>query len=100
MKLAAVARFAVAHFAVAVAVATVALAAGCASAPAPEVAQDAATASAGGVAYPTGVIETGTRIVRPSTDRAVRVIGNQDVKDGRNDITSIGNNPNIGARGN
>lgn len=79
--------------------AVAALAAGCASAPAPEAAP-ATTASAGGVEYPTGVIETGSRIMRRSTDRSVRVVGNQDVKDGRNDITSIGNNPNVGARGN
>jgi hypothetical protein len=50
------------------------------------------------VALPEGPPQAGTRFVNRSTDRSVRVIGNQDAKDDARDMRSIGNN--VGMRSN
>lgn len=70
--------------------------AGCASAPTQT--GTAAAPQQYGVAHTTGPIETGSRLVRRTTDRSVRVIDNAAAVEDSHGMQSIGNT--VGARGN
>lgn len=69
---------------------------GACSTPPPEQAAAAGGAKPTNVVLPEGPPQVGTRFVNRSTDRSVRVIGNQDAKDEGRAIQSLGNS--VGAR--
>jgi hypothetical protein len=66
--------------------------------PAEQAAAPEGVAKPTNVVYPEGPAKTGTRFANRSTDRSVRMVGNQDAKDDAREIRSLGNS--VGARSN
>jgi hypothetical protein len=75
-----------------------ALAACSSTPPAEQAAAPDGAAKPTNVVYPEGPPKTGTRFANRSTDRSVRMVGNQDAKDDAREIRSLGNS--VGARSN